>query len=105
MTRVGFGYDDSRGAVDGRRLLIQSKVLKALDPAGGRFLLEEPDGAIFRGDDGGPCFRRRGAGTELAGISVTGLGQESAMISLLPHEHWLREEIARQGRIWDETGN
>lgn len=94
LMRVGFGYDETLGALDGRRLVQSSKVLKALTSPEERFLLEEADGSIFRGDDGGPCFRETPRGPELVGISTTGLGQESSMTSLSPYSKWLRHEIS-----------
>ena len=94
LTRVGFGYDETLEALDGRRLVHESKVLKALTPAGGRFLLEDPDGHIFRGDDGGPCFRETRSAPELVGISTTGLGQKSTMTSLSAYRGWLRDELS-----------
>jgi trypsin len=94
LTRVGFGYDETLGALDGRRLVQKSRVLKALAPADGRFLLEDADGYTFRGDSGGPCFRETRRGPELVGISTTGLGQDPTMTSLLPYSEWLRDEIS-----------
>jgi hypothetical protein len=94
LTRVGFGYDETLEALDGRRLVHESKVLKALTSANGRFLLEDADGHIFRGDDGGPCFRETRSAPELVGISTTGLGQESTMTSLSPYRDWLRAELS-----------
>jgi hypothetical protein len=94
LTRVGFGYDDALGALDGRRLVHESKVLRAVAPAGGRFLLKEADGFIFKGDDGGPCLRETRGGSELVGILTTGLGRESTMTSMLSYWEWLRDELS-----------
>jgi hypothetical protein len=91
--RVGFGYDDALGVLDGRRLVHESKVLRVEAPADGRFLLEEADGFIFKGDDGGPCLRETRRGLELVGILMTGLGRESTMTSMPPYWEWLRAEL------------
>ncbi|WP_224371983.1 trypsin-like serine protease [Hyalangium versicolor] len=94
LTRVGFGYDEAQGALDGRRLVHQSKVLKSLSDTDERFLLENSDDSIFRGDDGGPCFREAPDGPEVVGISTTGLGREASMTDLSPFRAWLLREIA-----------
>jgi hypothetical protein len=94
LTRVGFGYDETLGAIDGRRLVLESKVLKALAPSGERFLLEAPDGYVFRGDAGGPCFRETRRGPMLVGISTTGLGQEPTMTGVRPYWGWVRDELS-----------
>lgn len=94
LTRVGFGYDETLGALDGRRLMLESKVLKALAPSGERFLLEDPDGYAFRGDTGGPCLRETRRGPMLVGISTTGLGQEPTMTGIKPLGGWVRDEIS-----------
>jgi hypothetical protein len=94
LRRVGFGYDDRLGVLDGRRLVQESKVLKPLSQVDGTFLLTSENGSLFRGDSGGPCFRETRAGPELVGISTTGLGQEATMTSVQIYGDWLRGEIS-----------
>jgi hypothetical protein len=94
LVRVGFGYDNALGALDGRRLVHESKVLKVLDQEE-RFLFEQGDPHVFRGDDGGPCLRETTQGPVLVGISTTGLGHEPTLTSTHPYRAWLRDEILR----------
>jgi len=94
LMRVGFGYDNRLGSLDGRRLVQESKVMRSLAPADGLFLFEDTEGYVFRGDSGGPCFRETRAGPRLVGISTTGLGQQPTLISVQPYWDWLRDEIS-----------
>lgn len=94
LMRVGFGYDNKLGILDGRRLVQESKVLKPLSLADGTFLFTKESSSFFRGDSGGPCFRETQAGPMLVGISTTGLGQEPTMTSMHPYGDWLRGEIS-----------
>ena len=95
LVMVGFAYDEELGLLHDTRLVHTSKVVAATDSVGERFRLESHHAHVFRGDSGGPCFRKAPGEPLLAGISTTGLGHEPTMVALPSHWSWLHEEIRR----------
>ncbi|HYH96090.1 trypsin-like serine protease [Hyalangium sp.] len=96
---VGYGHGGSTGDNYGVRLFGVAKVMKATGPGNERVMWEHLRPNAFGGDGGGPCFRRLARSGELVGISVKGLGGQTAFTSTYAYRGWLLSEINRAGRV------
>jgi hypothetical protein len=89
---VGHGYDEIEDVFDEERRFSESRVAGTTAGAD-RLLIEQPEGHLYRGDSGGPCFRVGESGQVLAGISSRWLGSGRALTNVYPHRAWILEEI------------
>jgi hypothetical protein len=95
---VSYGYDEVLGGIDGQRRFKAFKTAQALSSSPGRFVFEQPDRGLFKGDSGGPVLFVHDGKTRLGGISTAALGEEATFVSTYFHRDWIAAELEHAGR-------
>lgn len=93
ITVVGHGHDELRGGLGGERRFNRTRVMKRAESGGERFVFEQSDRSLYKGESGGPCIRETALGSELVGISSRSLGQEPSCISTHAFQGWILERM------------
>ncbi|MBN1207057.1 MAG: trypsin-like peptidase domain-containing protein [Myxococcaceae bacterium] len=95
LTVVGHGYDEFAQVFGRDRRFNRNNAARTLPSEGGRVLIRQSGGHLYRHDSGGPCLRERARQTVLVGVSSRWLGEGAAFTSTYGYRGWLWDELQR----------
>jgi hypothetical protein len=93
LLMAGYGHHSPAGRLYGLRYVRRNKVTRAETPSDERVLYEQQGAYLYKGFDGGPCFREEGQQSRLVGIAGWGTDKELAFTETYTYRDWLHAAI------------